>query len=826
MERNHVALVKDPVHGSIDLTLLEKALLGHHLVDRLQNIKQLALVYRVFPGATHTRLIHSLGTMHIAWQIFKYSLANADDRDRQGYLKSLNKRVHRFSKTLQGDKAPNPLINKWATYIVEQQQEWNDVSERYHNVWQVEEALRSSFGKLADLLSGNYGNGHEAGESAFCKAMTSWILGPYFQIPYYEYKRVDAGKGISCNLSIALVAQALRLKALLHDIGHLPYSHILEFALTSGEAEENCQTSASKRRGLRSLHEQISRAIELSLLFDATVNANVSLEGMASADLLVALQVLTILLIGLVSRFDAKGMFPELYRSLISAYGSVDADRIDYVLRDGFFTGMLQSTGDYERVYKTFVLKMLHPTDFESQISGFAKQINNAGESDGAEEAATREDLINQMPFYRHSDDQVFVILPSIHGLNDVSQILVDRYRLAKNVNNHHRVRRLDGVLQEVVELILALNVKLKKENKPEKKGASKGGHDRDYVEELLDLEDWSQKSRVEAVKAVIKDFEKKKNLIDQLADISTRINLENPDSEYSRAIDEVIKHSLEFSEFTDDWVVSKFRELFIALRPLIRDYSIRQQKLKGTNSIRSRENELWKLNHLLEEFLSRRRFVSLWKRETDFLNIMISRIPQTERLQAEGVSQGANWHSDYCKIWVIMRFLVNELPCAWRPLVNRLEARLLGRGGPGENISAVLFTRNTMKPSISEKRPLFLTELSATSPVPILRGEFLQPSLQGIAADNLLDIPFFAYVLPKFRSAEVNKAELAQEIFSEILAFYEEYIYDEAGGQEKPKRHGRENLKKEVEKCKGMLGMYDPLPLDPQTEVSFGGKP
>jgi HD superfamily phosphohydrolase len=58
--------VRDPVHGPIEIDDKEKAILDHPLFQRLRRVRQLGFGEVAFPGATHTRFLHSLGTMHLA----------------------------------------------------------------------------------------------------------------------------------------------------------------------------------------------------------------------------------------------------------------------------------------------------------------------------------------------------------------------------------------------------------------------------------------------------------------------------------------------------------------------------------------------------------------------------------------------------------------------------------------------------------------------------------------------------------------------------------------------------------------------------------------
>lgn len=63
--------VFDAVHGFIPFDEFEKELIDSIPFQRLHYIHQLGISYLVYPGATHTRFEHSLGTMELATQIFE-----------------------------------------------------------------------------------------------------------------------------------------------------------------------------------------------------------------------------------------------------------------------------------------------------------------------------------------------------------------------------------------------------------------------------------------------------------------------------------------------------------------------------------------------------------------------------------------------------------------------------------------------------------------------------------------------------------------------------------------------------------------------------------
>lgn len=58
--------ILDPVHGFVDVTQVEKEIIELPIFKRMQSLKQLSLTNWVFPGAEHTRYMHSLGVMYIA----------------------------------------------------------------------------------------------------------------------------------------------------------------------------------------------------------------------------------------------------------------------------------------------------------------------------------------------------------------------------------------------------------------------------------------------------------------------------------------------------------------------------------------------------------------------------------------------------------------------------------------------------------------------------------------------------------------------------------------------------------------------------------------
>lgn len=59
-------IIKDPVHGYVEVEDFALALLDSPPLQRLRYVRQLGFSYLVYPGANHTRFEHSLGTMFLA----------------------------------------------------------------------------------------------------------------------------------------------------------------------------------------------------------------------------------------------------------------------------------------------------------------------------------------------------------------------------------------------------------------------------------------------------------------------------------------------------------------------------------------------------------------------------------------------------------------------------------------------------------------------------------------------------------------------------------------------------------------------------------------
>lgn len=103
--------------------------------------------------------------------------------------------------------------------------------------------------------------------------------------------------------------QAAKIAVLLHDVGHGPYSHALESTLITGTTHE-----------------------EISLLLMKKMNGEFEGKMQMAIDIFI----------------DA---YPKKFlHQLVS--GQLDVDRMDYLIRDSFFTGVSEGVIGYERIIK------------------------------------------------------------------------------------------------------------------------------------------------------------------------------------------------------------------------------------------------------------------------------------------------------------------------------------------------------------------------------------------------------------------------------------------------------------------------------------------
>ncbi len=243
--------IYDPIHQFIYINELENELIDSIPFRRLQSIHQLGVAYLVYPGATHTRFEHSLGTMEIASRIYD----------------------------------------------------------------QITSSLE---------LLGNLDN---------------------FDIP---------AQGSFDDLYFRKI---VRLAALCHDMGHLPFSHAAEKALLGDNGHEHWTLKIIHSRYL----EPIWRKLQLECVShgkDCDVTADVTKIALGEAKL---------------KQLDGEYLDTPLtpwekILSEIITNNFFGADRIDYLLRDAKYSGLAYGSFDYDQLITT--LRILPSFDGKRMVLG------------------------------------------------------------------------------------------------------------------------------------------------------------------------------------------------------------------------------------------------------------------------------------------------------------------------------------------------------------------------------------------------------------------------------------------------------------------------
>ena len=147
--------VRDPIHGFIEYDDWEREVINHPAFQRLRRIRQLALADFVYPGATHTRFEHALGTLHVATKMYdaivakqKHYLESQRGYDQAGLER--DRRVVRFAALLH-DIGHSPFSHSSENLF--------PFNEKDNRQYQHEDYSASIIRTiLKDTIEGHYGN--------------------------------------------------------------------------------------------------------------------------------------------------------------------------------------------------------------------------------------------------------------------------------------------------------------------------------------------------------------------------------------------------------------------------------------------------------------------------------------------------------------------------------------------------------------------------------------------------------------------------------------------------------------------------------------------
>jgi HD superfamily phosphohydrolase len=342
--------IRDPVHGYIRFTRVERRLIDDPVVQRLRYIGQAGLSHLVFPEVRTSRFGHSLGAMHLASRFLSAALENAD------------------------------------------------------------KTLRAQMEGLMDEAISQATGGFRPRPDDVVQALTEDGL------------RAAASVSDVARSSALLLEQGLRLAGLVHDLGHLPFSHDFEYALqrlfeehrSAAESEFPALTS----QGDLAIHERIGYRMARTLVRKIFDHVPDRFEAdLARTTFSIAEKILRAepppdpgLAVAEHEQLDVDALWWWLH-SLMS--GEIDVDRCDYLLRDARTYGFEFASYDLERLVSHLTVVRPQPD-------------RNALET---------------------------AVLPQ--GISAVESFYLARYRAYTWGPFHHKVSQIAAALQQSILLVL-----------------------------------------------------------------------------------------------------------------------------------------------------------------------------------------------------------------------------------------------------------------------------------------------------------------------------------------------------------------------------------
>jgi len=353
--------ITDSIHETIYLSELENALIYTPFFYRLHDIYQSSTVYMTFPANRTKRYEHSIGTMHLAGEIFFSAVANSEKKVKKDLLDKL---VIHFDTICAGitkkqafsdiayldDKTKKLIKNTFGKYDVKRKQQPWDEKVLY------DEMIKS------DVF--------EAGLKKYMMTFSD----------------IDAKENNKKYIFIyQCLLEAVRIVALFHDAGHPPFSHIIEEVLIElqelsrfhlenanvGNSQYNVEECKNiidtlsafnndslilflKKDALTNstdLHEQVGlkfmcRAIKM-VIADSLARISNTDSGYKETKIIYYIMIAEFSFAILTELDDT---FLALHRIID---GCIDADRLDYVVRDTTNSGVDWGRIPYLRIVQS-----------------------------------------------------------------------------------------------------------------------------------------------------------------------------------------------------------------------------------------------------------------------------------------------------------------------------------------------------------------------------------------------------------------------------------------------------------------------------------------
>lgn len=411
--------ITDKIHGTEFLSSLESELISTPIFYRLHDIYQSSTVYMTYPSNRTKRYEHSVGTMELAARMLFSSVTSADDETRDAFFGIIDQKLHEIYNCVKSN-CNSATFN--AIYL-------NDVSKQLLN-----QCLNHAGRELWDVIN-SINHAHDKFNVFRNMALD--------QFQYYPTRKENEpnGQEFRCYFCYRVLLQAVRIVALFHDVGHPPYSHIIEEVLTdlyeeaSGDEEKvaelkdilrpyiskddaeaykvstpftqkNLNIATHERIGVHFLETAISSVFP-QIMSESRIRGGTGIPPTVKAIILYYVFVAEFT----IAIFSDRDVFFKSLHQLID--GCIDADRLDYIERDSINCGVDWGSIPYDRIIMPMKLMKKEGGDPERFIFAFPTKVEE-----------------------------------------DITDLLVMRYKIFARINFHHRSMKTATALQTCVKLL------------------------------------------------------------------------------------------------------------------------------------------------------------------------------------------------------------------------------------------------------------------------------------------------------------------------------------------------------------------------------------
>lgn len=450
----HVRQRTDSIHGTIYLSGFESRLTSTPFFYRLHDVYQSSTVYLTFTSNHTKRYEHSLGVMALASNILFSSITNAAPKIRTSFFNQLDGEFQDLFLDFLGGE-----ISTKYPYLSRNRDEIRGIL--YSSNLQLDPGEFSLSGKK-DLIDKAITATFESG------VLSDDALNHFSLYSLRDGEDKNVGKEYSHireRFLYQCLLQAMRVSALFHDVGHPPYSHIIEDLLTKlyqqsqekkvepfsqgvrdekirkfknslgrfiqkgdgrGRKDSSVRFFESRECGIRHFHEAagiylLKRSIEAvmrDILPGITSKNKDMAERQCDQKVIHLLYYITIVEFTGAILQEKNDLFTSIHRIID---GTVDADRLDYVSRDSRGSGVDWGAIPYKRLIDSAKLY----------------QITAEGQED------------------RTRTSGLFVIAYPERVVSDIEDFLLNRYKVFVRINYHHHCFRTSNALASCIKALI-----------------------------------------------------------------------------------------------------------------------------------------------------------------------------------------------------------------------------------------------------------------------------------------------------------------------------------------------------------------------------------